>query len=69
MSGHYLDGDTVDRSLDYLKQGGSLDDLAARLHFEPGHLARLLGLQSQPVTQADDDSCDLWAADGLDGVL
>ena len=55
MSGAYLDADTLDLCHQALRDGRSLDDLAGRLHIEPDHLARLLGL---PALQADQARAD-----------
>lgn len=67
----YLDGDTLDQCLQALRDGQTLDDLAGKLHYEPSHLARLLGLPTcQPAAQQDaDQSVDLWAVDRAHGQL
>ena len=37
----YIDQDTLDQCREALRQGGKLDDVAARLHVDPEELARL----------------------------
>ncbi len=38
----YIDQDTLDQCREALRQGGKLDDIAAKLHIEPEELANLL---------------------------
>ena len=68
MTGQYLDSDTLDQCLAALRDGVTLDALAARLHFDTELLGRLLQLPPvKPV--ATNDELDLWRSDELNGVL
>lgn len=73
MSGvNYLDGDTIELSHQFLRDGGTLDELAGRLHFADTELlGRLLQLPTvkQAVPAADAAEFDLFRTEELDGVL
>ena len=72
MSGvNYLDGDTIALSHQFLRDGGTLDDLAGKLHIDDTeYLGRLLQLPAkrEPVATADDEF-DLWRSDELQAQL
>lgn len=64
----YLDADTHDVCDQHLRNGGDLDELASKLHFDPFELTRLLQVPAlEPIPE--DDEFDLWRSDELDGKL
>ena len=67
----YLDGDTLDLCHQFLRDGGTLDALAGRLHIADTELlGRLLQLPAvKPAASAADAEFDLWRSDELDAKL
>ncbi len=71
MSGvNYLDGDTIAQCHQFLRDGGTLDELAGRLHIADTELlGRLLQLPTVKPVPTTDDEFDLFRTEELDGVL
>lgn len=68
MSGTYLDGDTLAQCHQALRDGKTIEHLAGRLHIDPAHLARMLGLPTlRPVPTTDE--ADLWRVPELESQL
>lgn len=70
---NYLDADTISQCHQALRDGGTLDDLAGRLHFQDtellGRLLQLPNVKPAASNNGADTSFDLWAADQLADVL
>ena len=69
MSGEYLDQDTRDLSIQFLRDGGTLAELAGRLHFGTELLGRLLQLPTRQTVATDETTCDLWRVPELESQL
>ena len=67
MSEPYIDGSTLDECREALRQGKQLDELAGKLHCDPDHLARMLGLPALKPVPTDEP--DLWRVGEAEGQL
>ena len=65
----YIDQDTRDLSIQFLRDGGTLDKLAGKPHFDTEYLGRLLQLPTAKPTEPAADSCDLWRVPELESQL
>ena len=66
----YLDSDTLAQCHQALRDGGTLEELAGRLHFDTEYLGRLLQLPTVPTGNMLEQPADyLWSVEKLDGVL
>lgn len=68
MSRKYLDGSTLDESIEAMRAGRTLDDLAGRLHFDTEYLGRLLQLPTAKPAATTDEP-DLWRVPELEAQL
>ena len=68
MSLPYLDGDTVALCHQALRDGGTLEDISGKLHFDTELLGRLLQLPTaQPAATTDEP--DLWRVPELEAQI
>lgn len=70
MSGvNYLDGDTIALSHQFLRDGGTFDELAGRLHFQDTELLGRLLQMPTVKPAATTDGFDLWRVPELESQL
>ncbi len=65
----YLDGDTLAQCHQFLQDGGTLAELAGKLHIDTEYLGRLLQLPTAKPTTSDATEFNLWAVDRLQAQL
>ncbi len=69
MSGvNYLDAGTLDLCHQALRDGGTVDELAGKLHFDTELLGRLLQLPTAKPAATTDEP-DLWRVPELEAQL